>query len=534
MLSLGLNLSSVAVLGRAAPTIQQSSILVTDTSSAGTNICSLFMSDASSGWTYSLSSNPSNQFQISGASLQVAGALTDGVYAVGVQATKGSVTINGSMMVAVAPPDFAFPTFSKTTLAQFHTVSDVQASNWGTGADVAMPDSPYGSSALLVTMNGGSNYYTSKTILATGIDVRNGQIRFTFKPFNVNITAFEIRLFSAGTPSAPSANYHHAGGISGISTLFTRTLNVNNGRFQSIGYPVNSFTAVGSGADLTAIKYATLFGRGSSGTTFCVGDIEFLPNSRAKAAVVLTFDDAYASAYTIAKPLLQAALGGSCPIMIIPGAVADPSAGVGGTNTSGSGRITWSQIDEICAAGGQLAAGMYSTEDSKIVDAMTSAQRLVEFQKVRALALQHNHFRDTADLGYQSNIGFADMTAWPEIKATWRTAENGVAGINANPPISPGEGFPFGDPYNVIRMQHSLTGGFGSQITTIMQWALDQARTNKGCLFIDHHDDLFTSPDIYNSFVNVIDYVVNQHPTEIEFQTMRSLLAPYNGDDMTK
>ncbi|KJC36492.1 hypothetical protein UP06_32810 [Bradyrhizobium sp. LTSP857] len=505
-----------------------------DTASTGTNICTLFMSNGSSGWAYSLTSNPGNQFQISGASLQVAGALTDGVYAVGVQAVRGATVITGSMMVAVTPTDFPVPVSTKTTLAQFHTMADVQSQSFGAGADTAMSDSPYGSTAILVTMNGGTNYYTSKTILGTGLDARNGTIRFTFKPFNVNLTSFEIRLFSAGTPSSPSANYHSQGGISGITSHFTRTLGVNNGVFESIGYPVNQFKPTGTGADLTALKYAALYGRGSAGGMFCVGDIDFYPNLRTKAAVIPTFDDAWASAYTIARPLMQAALGGACPIMIIPGAVADPVNGVGGSATGGSGKITWAQIDEIWAAGGQLGAGMYSTEDVNIVNAMTAAQRTLEFQKVRALALQHGHFRDTADFGYQSGIAYSNLATLPQIKSTFRSAMNGLAGINANPPFAPSELLPFGDQWSVQRLQHGLTGGTGSQVWTIVQYALDIAVANKGVFFLDHHDDLYTNPDVYNSYVNLINYVTVLRPDVIEFKTMRSLQAPSNGDDMTK
>jgi len=45
-------------------------------------------------------------------------------------------------------------------------------------------------------------------------------------------------------------------------------------------------------------------------------------------------------------------------------------------------------------------------------------------------------------------------------------------------------------------------------------------------------DNEWSDANFKSALNSVGDYVVNQHPTEMEFTTIRKLLAPYNGDPL--
>jgi hypothetical protein len=65
-----------------------------------------------------------------------------------------------------------------------------------------------------------------------------------------------------------------------------------------------------------------------------------------------------------------------------------------------------------------------------------------------------------------------------------------------------------------------------------MGYALDQVRARKGVLIVAIHGELANS-DSLAAFNSMITYVTSTWPSQIEFKTMRSLLAPYNGDTLT-
>jgi len=416
--------------------------------------------------------------------------------------------------------DFPYPTFPFTTLAKLQTVSDMQAHSAGTYVDQAMADSPYGATAIQWTANGSNGGVISKTLLSTPVDVRNGNIRFTFKPLNQisnspGLFQFNIVIMSAGTPAAPSGNNHQAVILLPIEQLST---SATVGRWQSIGIPVNSnFTAVGTGADLSAIKYATI-SLGGGANSMALGNVDFVPNPRSKAAVLVRFDDGYDQSYTIGFPLLQAV-----------GAPAALAIGASQTHINGGGQLTTSQIRTLLNAGWQYMSQSWSTEDQPTVDGWTSAQRLAEYVSTRNVAKQWNRYRDSYDGTYYSNVNYQDMVAWPELNASFRTLTNFLSGVASGGPLYLGEGFPFGDPKNIISLGLASDGGSGVTLTTFLNTALEQARTNRGVLVLTIHNEL-GDPNALQAFNDMITYVTVTHPSEIEFSTMRKLLAPYNGD----
>jgi hypothetical protein len=426
-----------------------------------------------------------------------------------------------SIRLELDADDFAYPTFPFTTLAKLQTTADIQSTYLATVVDQPMSDSPYGPTAIKWTGSNANGSITSKTLLTTPVDVRNGSIRWTFKPIiGVPDYNWSIVLYSSGSPSAPPANYHSGGGSVPLQS-YSSGGNTGLGRWQSIGIPVNTnFTAVGSGADLSKVTWAAISVGGSS-TSTAIGNIDFVPNPRPKAAVIVRFDNGYGNAYTKGFPLLQAV-----------GAPAFFSLTTGLSLVGQTGFLTSSQISDLIAHGWQLSVKSYSTEDQATVDAMTPAQRNAEYQNCRAVAASFGVRRSSYDSIYYSNVGPTDMTAYPQLSGNFRTLMNFSGGNpGANPPQYFGECFPFGDRYNILTMSLVSDGGSGATLTTYLGYALDQARLNKGVLIISMHNDLANS-DALQAFKDMITYVTVTHSDTMEFTTPRKLLAPYNGDTL--
>ena len=432
-----------------------------------------------------------------------------------------------------APADVPYPFFAATPLAVLRQKSDFLGGASNTNiADVAHADSPYGSSAAEIVIrdagSGSPQYFAPGSPLETPVDVRDGSVVMTFKPvanFGITSSAYldrmQVELHSAGSPAAPTANYHQLTlGIGNIPYAFRRMSTAVDhstpGRFQTWGFPIAQFSEVGSGADLGAIIFARLALRCSSGNTVTlgIGDIDFVPNPRTRAACIFRFDDAYASAYTYAKDAL-AAYGWSA--VLYPGAV---QSLVGAAN-----RLTEAQIIDLCTNHGwQFGAQAWSTEDAVTLAAMSSSERLAEFAAIRAYGQSLGLRTDTFDGSYFSGFLPTRLDIFPEYRASFRTALRWDSGNPADPPIPIGEPFPFGDRYNVNCLNgNSASWGVGT-IAARLQNHIEQAIVNKGVAFIAYHDDLATDGEARSAFEATLAYL-DAHRDEIEVTTMKGLLG---------
>lgn len=426
------------------------------------------------------------------------------------------------------PADLPYPAFSHTTIARMRSPADVVAVGAGLIAPEAMDDNPYGASALKLNFSGRVGTLSPRFPLSVPLDVRRGAIRWTFKPISgirnrqSSLSKWSIHLFSSGSPANPPRDYHQVSTANAVNQQSTGSLS-NAGRWQSIAAPTSSFKAAGLGSDLSAVTWARLELRASSEAVIGVGDLDFVPNPRAKGALIFRFDDAYVSAYTIAYPLLAAVKTGG---FLAPGAVASAS----GINAPG--RLSTRQVLEMLKAGWQFGSQCYSTENSNTVDAWTSAERDKEYKDTRAYARTLGRYRDSADGTYYSGVAMNDMMAFPELTSNFRTIQNFRNGNPVNPPLEFGECFPFADPKNVICLNHGGNGGTGSDIKKFTGYALDQIRASKGVLILGHHNELAANHHVLDAFNFAIDYATSLYPDDLEITTPRKLLAPFNNDSL--
>jgi hypothetical protein len=103
MLGIGLGLTQRAGQGvRGGPLIVLSSATVADTATVGATVGTLSVAGGSGTYTFTLTSNPGTLFAISGASLNVAAALSAGSDAITVHADNGAGSVlNRALIITV-------------------------------------------------------------------------------------------------------------------------------------------------------------------------------------------------------------------------------------------------------------------------------------------------------------------------------------------------------------------------------------------------------------------------------------------------
>lgn len=419
--------------------------------------------------------------------------------------------------------DIGYPNFPFMTLAPLRTVASVTKVGGGTLTDQTMADSPYGTTALQYNLSTTAGSIRG-AILSTPINVNNGNIRWTWKPIQDWVTnnilalisaSCSIRIYSSGSPASPPANFHSMfwGNIRFASTSPTTN---TPGRWQQNSWPLSAFTVNGTGANLSAITWASIDFRTTSATDIImgVGDIDFVPNPRSKGAMIFRFDDGHETAYTNAFPVLQS-IGKPGLLFISPLLTALDSPGPPTT-------ITTAQVIEMMSAGWQCGAQSFTTEDNAIVDAWSSLQRDNEYKGLRKYAQSKfgiNGYYGTADGSYYSNVGISDRTAYPELARNFRTLWRFQAGQGTGTPLPDGETFPFSDPHNVIAL-NAQTWSDGTTVTKIGT-AIDQTVANKGVLMLAYHDIPNTGEgwDGFNAAI--------ARASDLDIVTPISLLSPY-------
>jgi len=388
------------------------------------------------------------------------------------------------------------------TLAKLQKRADV-TSPPATLTDVADAGAMYGTTELRFANSG----FTALSLfpvaaLTTPVDVTGGSIRIWVRAgpgMYSFLNRFELRLYSAGSPAAPSANYHgldlHAvAGAAGL--LASQSNSAWAPRWQPITIPVASLVGTGTGATLTAVTYASFhtasWDSGTGTFRMGVGSIEFVPNPRSKGAVIFTADDGYPSHYTYMAPKL--AEYGWAGVAY----VSAPDVVIGGTG------MTVQQLKNLHDLfGWQIASQAWNNEQSTVWDAMSGPQRTEAWAKVRlmqtALGLYGGH-----DGSYFSNVTPSDNAVWNEVRQGFRSmrAYQGSPAALGSYPIAGGEPSPPGDPY-LLRSIEGANGTFtsaGYAGTKSLKAHFDQAEATKGLAIVTYHNDLASAGAARNVF----------------------------------
>ena len=347
--------------------------------------------------------------------------------------------------------------------------------------DATVSDNPTGAAtALQLTTSGSTDYYlTGAAALAQPLDVRNGHIQIPFKPISYceMVLRWSIELHSAGTPAAPTGNYHRidigGDGPSGLKAILTsKAANAAAGRWQTFAAHPNDFLAVGTGADLSAIKFARLMVRGgASPMVIQFGSIRYQKAALSKAACIIYFDDGYPSAYSTALPLLSAKGWPACF-----------NLGAMTANLDAPGRMSTAQVTALVAAGWQLHGQAYTSEDIAAMNAMTADQRNGEMQQQQAWAI----LRDLGDMrhgSYFSQVGPTEQGLFPMFRDNFRSVRTFNTARGAAPAMLFGESYPFADPMAMRALS-------GDSTLAMMQLHADQAIANNSVAAFVFHDNL--------------------------------------------
>lgn len=363
-------------------------------------------------------------------------------------------------------------------LASFDQVSRLTGAP-GEASDVAA-DPLYGDTRLTVTLASFSAIQLKPAAaMAAAVNATGQNVRIWTKPLaNVDprLDSYKVRLYSTGSPSAPGANYHEFN----FSGLIREGQKNAEQRWGSFAVPVSQFTAVGSGADLTAVTWAmvTMQANSSAGMTLAVGNVELVANGLNKAKMVIAFDDQFPNTINYASRAM--ARYGFKGVLYV-----SPAIDVGRP-----GKLPPAQLKTLHDnLGWQIASQAYSTENNTGVggiDVITADQRTVDAAKLRnwqnGLGLSGGNHGS-----YFSNVGATDMIAYPMFRQAFRSMRAYYFGE-----FSVIETYPWADPMRIRAMGAGefQWGNNAAIYTTYWKNHIDRAMAQKGVGFIVFHDGL--------------------------------------------
>lgn len=338
---------------------------------------------------------------------------------------------------------------------------------------------------------------------ATPVDVSNGSIHFTHvwpdnagNNFGVNgPSSFIIELHSAGSPSAPTANFHTSGVLNSLNPGFmgASTLGYNLQRCFSL--PINAFTAAGTGATLTAITWARIRITGPSAANGCKlrpVRLDFVPNALTKGTVIFTFDDLHAGAWTNALPIMSK--------YSYPGVLCMDTA----VKMGQSGFLTPEQIIQMHQVyGWEVGYQVYQNETGFNLNSESWMRQVGKW----VLEMNRLGIHET----YNGSYGSATVTNVDEerllaARRALSTMRRFTSGTNTSPPFKNPETLPYGDPYNLRCM--NMSSGFTAG-TIYDRWKdhVDQAVAAKGVAIFACHSEFNGAGEALTALGSLCAYI---------------------------
>jgi hypothetical protein len=403
---------------------------------------------------------------------------------------------------------------SIAVLASFDQVARLTSAP-SEATDVAA-DPLYGDTRLTVTLASfNARQLRPAGTLASPVNTTGQLIRIWTKPIaNVDprLSAYKVRLYSTGSPSSPGANYHEFG----FSGLIREGQKGAEQRWGSFAVPVNQFTAVGTGADLTAVTWAMveMQANSSAGMTIAVGNIELVANGLTKAKMIIAFDDQYPNTINYASRAM--ARYGFRGVLYVSPAV----------DLNKTGKLTSSTLKNLHDnLGWQIASQAYTTENNVGaggIDVMTSDQRTADAAKLRnwqnGLGLSGGNHGS-----YFSNVGVTDMIAFPMFRQAYQSMRAYYFGE-----FNQVETYPWADPMRIRGMgAGEFQWGNNSAIyTTYWKNHIDRAIAQKGVGFLVFHDGLSGSLSNWQPAFDQMLAYLDTNRASIDVVTVEDLERP--------
>lgn len=372
-------------------------------------------------------------------------------------------------------------------------------------ADVTGFESLYGTGFVESTLASASSpRFRGDEVLATPVDVTAHSIRARIAmPYNsainyLNVTnaynSFKVRLYSAGTPASPAADYHEITFSRSSLAAMQLITTTDSGVIYEIGADISVATVVGTGATLTAITYAEFMIEsavaGAVGAKLRLFDISAVPRQKSKATIMFAGDDIFSSQWTIFAPLMRKY---GYPWML----GVDSMAKIGA-----SGFMSLDQMQQLVQRDGcEVIYQNMIDETTRDLSPEMWLSRASEFVlTAKALGLG-DVLHGSYGFGTNLNIDDERMEA---AKRMFKTLHLFINGSNSNPPFTHRELQPFMDPCRVKRMNVSgFTAG-----TFLQRWKdhIDQAVTVNGVAFFGFHND-FASGEALTELPNLLEYI---------------------------
>ena len=416
-------------------------------------------------------------------------------------------------------------------LALWDKVSNVG----GTGAAKCTDDATLtplvGSSAVRFQASAAGTYNFSSLAVRAAVDMTNGAIHFTYKKPTVNGVAFNlsslstvrIELHYEGTPAAPSANFISAS-IAG--DIKARGKIYDTWQCYSISTAdITTLNGTATLANKSAITHVivTLIYTSASQNVVYFGALDYVPNAKNKATLVLTFDDSLRDGVIDYVLPILAKYNIPAVIFADPLLYKDTQTGIAYAKNN-TALLSLKELKQLQAHGWQIASQRHSFEG----DYPMSLDEFFAFNACNMRDRQRLGLFGGEDGSFYGGV-YSNVTSdsIEMCKGLYRTMSEYIFN-----PLSISETLPFGDPYSLRRQGFNQFGNnTAANVGTNTMLAVTRGVNTKGLIEFGFHDEFTLKGNSNNqamvdankaAFEAIIAYVV-ANPTLIEVCTLAEL-----------
>jgi len=359
-----------------------------------------------------------------------------------------------------------------------------------------------GKSVKIATSSFGRYLILPTAANAVTADVSASNVYVQIKVITDNqATNVAIRLYSTGAPATSGADYH----LATLSPQFHRF----SGDWQTISVPIEAFSAVGTGATLTAITHAGVYvdNTVSAACDILIGDVFSCPKILSKAVVIIGFDDCRADTWTdAAKYMMRKGIPG----VLYPGAISSVVRA-----SPDQFQMTIRQLELLKRLyGWQVAYQAFNSE----APAVTTGDFEKDMSALHALFAAYG-LAGGNDGSYFSSINVNNPTYDSVFRKSFRSMRNYKVWSAAQLGGAYGETVPIADPYSI----RSVGVDTATQSAANLTGVVDNAIARKTMALFTFHGVTTGTP----TFTGLIDYLDANRAT-VDVMTMDQLVMKIN------